>query len=533
MNRNALLLTNLIMGSAVLASGRGHGGIRPSSERGHTEAHKEESNMLTVFMTGCSAAADWQSLGLYYSFIRSGQPGRIMRIAACRGDDPLERFPSDLVPNWMTEGVWEVEHIVYPLFNKAWAIKQFMELARPPEEYILVLDSDMLIHKQFLPSDFKVAKGTAASENIWYLEDLNTFLGRELLPDLAPKEDWDAYPGVGRVADQVGEFYFLHRNDLERVAALWWEYTLPALKEIQRRAPVLQTSQSLQRRVWYSEMHAYALGAAKEGVHHLASNSSVFHLGYYHPHGAPNALHYAWEAKVPGFDWAFDKHQHKDFKAEKCPPWDLKSRQEGLFPHPPSPSELTSKGGERIRNLLNIEVVATLNMAFCELHHKKLCGDHEQTERECDRAARLMVDLEKAWDEIEAAADRGLTCIDVLPEGECSDTSSPWVPAGQSRGSSSDVDMESLQEYTEYEIRGRAQNNRGASDWSKPIRVLTRRKAVDGGCDDALYRWTQTRGELIIQLAVPVAVKGKDVTVSLKDQRCLDIQVSLGGSWSL
>jgi hypothetical protein len=59
--------------------------------------------------------------------------------------------------------------------------------------------------------------------------------------------------------------------------------------------------------------------------------------------GAPNALHYAWEAKVPGFDWAFDKHQHKDFKAEKCPPWDLKSRQEGLFPHPPSPSELTSK----------------------------------------------------------------------------------------------------------------------------------------------------------------------------------------------
>ena len=70
MNRNALLVTNLIMGAAVLASGRGHAGIRPSSERGHTEAHKEESNMLTVFMTGCSAAADWQSLGLYYSFIR-------------------------------------------------------------------------------------------------------------------------------------------------------------------------------------------------------------------------------------------------------------------------------------------------------------------------------------------------------------------------------------------------------------------------------------------------------------------------------
>lgn len=64
------------------------------------------------------------------------------------------------------------------------------------------------------------------------------------------------------------------------------------------------------------------------------------------------------------------------------------------------------------------------------------------------------------------------------------------------------MDVGSLQECTEYEIRGHAQNNRGASDWSKPIRVLTRRKAVDGGCDNGLYRWTQTRGELIIQLAV-------------------------------
>ena len=46
---------------------------------------------------------------------------------------------------------------------------------------------------------------------------------------------------------------------------------------------------------------------------------------------------------------------------------------------------LPMQGGERIRNLLNIEVVATLNMAFCELHHKKLCGGDAQTDRECDR----------------------------------------------------------------------------------------------------------------------------------------------------
>ena len=37
-------------------------------------------------------------------------------------------------------------------------------------------------------------------------------------------------------------------------------------------------------------MHAYALGAAAEGLHHNASNSTVFHVAYYHPHGVCGAF---------------------------------------------------------------------------------------------------------------------------------------------------------------------------------------------------------------------------------------------------
>lgn len=73
-----------------------------------------------------------------------------------------------------------------------------------------------------------------------------------------------------------------------------------------------------------------------------------------------------------------------------------------------------------------------------------------------------------------------------------------------SKATGSDIHVGSLQEYTDYKVRGRAHNIRGTSEWSKPIRVLTRRKAVDGGCDNGLYKWTQTRGELVIQLAVGV-----------------------------
>ncbi len=47
-----------------------------------------------------------------------------------------------------------------------WYGLQFMELASPAEEFVLVLDSDMLIYKPFLPTDFNLVKGVAASENM-------------------------------------------------------------------------------------------------------------------------------------------------------------------------------------------------------------------------------------------------------------------------------------------------------------------------------------------------------------------------------
>lgn len=44
--------------------------------RGQMPSQKlsDDVSMLTVFMTACSAAADWQSLGLYYTFLRYIKP---------------------------------------------------------------------------------------------------------------------------------------------------------------------------------------------------------------------------------------------------------------------------------------------------------------------------------------------------------------------------------------------------------------------------------------------------------------------------
>lgn len=148
------------------------------------------------------------------------------------------------------------------------------------------------------------------------------------------------------------------REDLERVAPLWWELTLPVLKLIggdrlnpqvppsctphldcgcrtsaytgqhgrrmperactnQRQNSVTCTASSCEahvgvgwqatkpfhKRIWYSEMHAYALGAAMEGVHHVASNSSIFQMDFYHPNGAQ--LHSSF---YPAIQDSFSRH---------------------------------------------------------------------------------------------------------------------------------------------------------------------------------------------------------------------------------
>lgn len=44
---------------------------------------------------------------------------------------------------------------------------QYMKRAHVTEDYILVLDSDMLIRRPMLPADFNVSETQAASENMW------------------------------------------------------------------------------------------------------------------------------------------------------------------------------------------------------------------------------------------------------------------------------------------------------------------------------------------------------------------------------
>ena len=51
----------------------------------------------------------------------------------------------------------------YPIYNKPWVLAQWFKMVKPTEEYFLVLDSDMVIHRPFLPEQFGLAPGTFLS----------------------------------------------------------------------------------------------------------------------------------------------------------------------------------------------------------------------------------------------------------------------------------------------------------------------------------------------------------------------------------
>ena len=68
--------------------------------------------MHTIFSTQCTPFFDWQSIVLTYSFLASGQPGKLTRLMSCKSED-LARVRQtrsavfDIVDTFVTEDVEE------------------------------------------------------------------------------------------------------------------------------------------------------------------------------------------------------------------------------------------------------------------------------------------------------------------------------------------------------------------------------------------------------------------------------------------
>ena len=61
--------------------------------------------IATLFSTECTSYFDWQTLGLVYSFKRSGQPGPLVRLLSCseagvKEYKGMDMAPTMVVPSW-------------------------------------------------------------------------------------------------------------------------------------------------------------------------------------------------------------------------------------------------------------------------------------------------------------------------------------------------------------------------------------------------------------------------------------------------
>ncbi|GAB4816143.1 hypothetical protein N2152v2_003189 [Parachlorella kessleri] len=434
------------------------------------------TSVHTVFATECTKYFTWQTLGMMYSHKKSGQPGKITRLMSCTKEelDALSEKDKNIVPTHIAPSFTKHPRTgdIYSAYNKPVAVIDWLAKTAVPEEYILVLDADMIMREPFLPEQLGARPGRAVSAYYGYLKGVDNKLALKHVPEVVPRNDTDAGAGgrageqhllshgepggeaggrstlwgqvgssawacgytwaaplpmgpSGRRGDQVGGFILQHQSDLRRMAPLWLKYS----EDVRADPDAWELSGDAYSthpgdKPWISEMYGYSFGAAKADVWHTCHHTAMLYPGY-EASEPPKVLHYGLLYEVKGSDYKFDKHWHYGFDPTQCPPWEQADaaghKKAGLFPHPPAPSTLETQGLALLRDLLAIEVPITLNEAFCEylLAH---CPASDQLTAECDKARRLGEELAAAFGALELpdpCHDSDTRCGGWAAAGEC------------------------------------------------------------------------------------------------------------------
>ncbi|KAI8477380.1 MAG: hypothetical protein J3K34DRAFT_398046 [Monoraphidium minutum] len=373
---------------------------------------------------------------MVFGWRESGQQGPLTRVMCCTDDerdayrerraDLLALVPTHIAPSYAVNAETGDS---YPPYNKPGGVMHWLSRADPGADWVLVLDSDMILRRPLGPDDYPALPGPgwASGARYDYLIGVNNALADRHVPRAPRKRDALAGP-EGRRADRIGGFYFIHRADLKRIAPLWLKFA-----EDVRQDPEAWHlsgdfySKKAGEKPWISEMYGYVFGAASLNISHVWDETSMIYPGYT-PTGVPKILHYGllWHLEHQHGKWSFDKHWFTSFDVTVCPPWEESGSRVhpyGLFPAPPRPSQLKQglSKAARYRDLISIEVVHTLNAAVCQ-YHLRHCPLGAQLLSACSGAN---VAYEETVEAVRAM-DEEMACADVN-EADCPN----WARAGE------------------------------------------------------------------------------------------------------
>ena len=134
-------------------------------------------------------------------------PGRPLYELRVRRDDPL------------------VDEKGYPSYNKPYSVMSWLAATKINEDYVLMLDADMVMRQPIEPTSLGARRGNVVSAEYTYLYGTTNGFTERFIPKKLQR----------RLA-QVGGFHIFHRDDLAVIAPLWIEYTRRA-RAFARRVP--------------------------------------------------------------------------------------------------------------------------------------------------------------------------------------------------------------------------------------------------------------------------------------------------------
>ena len=129
--------------------------------------------ILTLVPTECGRYFTWQSIGIFYSHRKIGQAGKIVRVACCTDDqqlqfaDILQVVATHVAPSYTYH---PKTGDPYSAYNKPLAVIDYMARNKVEEEYILVIDADMIFVQRFVPDSLGVRPGWASSAFFGYMQ---------------------------------------------------------------------------------------------------------------------------------------------------------------------------------------------------------------------------------------------------------------------------------------------------------------------------------------------------------------------------
>jgi hypothetical protein len=362
-----------------------------------------------VFTAECIAPFDWMAAGMFESFDAlygaDGDGGRvrITRLLAC-SEAQLAAY--NQTAGWRLGRTFVHRNYKHNphngddsgSYNKPGSIMHWAAdaSASGDAEYVVFLDSDMVLRKRIEPLELGAARGVVASARVDYLIGCRNGLARRFLP---AQTEW-------KLVQPAGWVHVFHAEDVRRIAPRWLHWT----EQVRSRPEEYWAASMAAARAeltggnatsggggggggpsepladiptgdayarpgtvpWISEMYGYAFAAAEAQVAHVFPPSLV---GYPSDGGrdrerAPAVLHYGVDFKVGGALYAWNKMSFGRFDPGLCP------RGGRFFAPPPSEAYARARGarGWSGSDEQGAIVVETLNAGLCG-YYARLCGE--------------------------------------------------------------------------------------------------------------------------------------------------------------